>query len=84
MSQTVVLPEVLPLEEKDAGRLLYEEAMNYIDRWNQAEEELASLMKVVVVRLVPTIVTVGGVIDVTYLLDSPYELDWRGVFMEPI
>jgi hypothetical protein len=68
--------------EKDAERLLYEEAMNYIDRWNQAEDELASLLHLAIARPMPTVVTVGGVIDVTYLLDMPHEFNWKGVYVD--
>lgn len=67
---------------KDAARLLYEEAMNYNDRWNKAEEELASLFHLAIIRPLPTVVTLGGVIDVTYLLDTPHGFTWKGVFID--
>jgi len=68
--------------EKDAERLLYEEAMNYIDRWNKAEDELASLFHLTLARPLPTVVTVGGVIDVDCLLDMPHGFTWKGVFID--
>ncbi len=69
-------------EAKDAARLLYEEAMNYNDRWNVAEDELASLLHLSIIRPLPTVVTLGGVIDVTYLLDTPHSFTWKGVFID--
>ncbi len=80
--QRVVTPAELPLEEKDAARLLSEEALAYIERWNASEEELASLLKLALVRPLPTVVTVGGVIDVTPLLDIPHGFTWKGVFID--
>ncbi|MDA8240573.1 MAG: hypothetical protein M0Z67_09425, partial [Nitrospiraceae bacterium] len=68
--------------DKDAEELLYEEAMHYIDRWNKAEDELASLLHLAVSRPVPTVAMVGGVIDVTYLLDMPHGFEWKGVFVD--
>ncbi|KAF0220886.1 MAG: hypothetical protein FD174_883 [Geobacteraceae bacterium] len=70
------------LEEDDAETILFKEAESYVKRWNQAEEELASLLKLAVSRPIPTIVTVGGLIDVTYLLDIPHGFEWKGVFMD--
>ncbi len=45
-----ITPDAVPDEEKNAWRLLYEEAISYIDRWNQAEQELASLMHLTIAR----------------------------------
>ena len=68
--------------EEDAEQILYEEATHYIDRWNQAEEELASLLHLNITRPIPTVVTVGGVIDVTYLLGIPHNLTWKGEYID--
>jgi len=67
---------------KDAARLLYEEVMNYNDRWNKAEDELASLFHVSITRPVPSVVTLGGVVDITYLLDQPHGFTWKGVYVD--
>ncbi|MDT8318719.1 MAG: transglutaminase domain-containing protein [bacterium] len=67
---------------KNAEQLLYEEAMSYISRWSDAEDELASLLHAAIARPLPTVVTLGGVIDVTYLLDTPHNFEWKGVFMD--
>ncbi|MEW6215506.1 MAG: hypothetical protein AB1478_09960, partial [Nitrospirota bacterium] len=69
-------------EEDDAETILRKEAINYIDRWNQAEEEFASLLHLTIIRPIPTFVTIGGVVDVTYLLDTPHGFEWKGVFID--
>ena len=68
--------------DKDAEQILYEEVINYIDRWNKAEEELASLMHLAFTRPIPAIATIGGVIDITYLLDMPHGYEWKGVYVD--
>ena len=82
VSQQAIIPQEIPDEEKDAQRLLFEEAINYIDRWNHAEDELASLLHLAVARPIPTIVTIGGIIDVGYLLDIPHDFEWKGVYVD--
>jgi hypothetical protein len=82
VSGTAVAPEAVPDMEKDAERILHERAMDYMDRWNRAEDELASLLHVAVARPVPAVVTLGGVIDVAYLLDTPHGFDWKGVYLD--
>jgi hypothetical protein len=69
-------------ENDDAETLLFKEASSYIQRWNRTEDELAAFLKVAIVRPIPTIATVGGIVDVTYLLDIPHGFEWRGVFMD--
>ena len=69
-------------EEDNAESILFKEAINYIDRWNRAEEELASLMQLTITRPIPTVVTIGGVIDVTYLLDMPHDFQWKGLYVD--
>jgi hypothetical protein len=68
--------------EKDAEWLLYESAQHYIDRWNKTEDELASLLHLTTARPLPTVVMVGGIIDVTYLLDMPHGFTWKGVYVD--
>jgi transglutaminase superfamily protein len=82
VAQRAIKPADMSAEEKDAERLLFEEALGYIDRWNRAEDELAASLKLAVARPLPTMVTVGGVIDVTNLLDMPHGFEWQGVFMD--
>ena len=82
VSQSAIIPDELPDEEKTAETCLHEMAIGYIDRWNKAEDELASLFHLALARPIPSVVTVGGLVDVTYLLDSPYEFTWKGVFVD--
>ena len=67
---------------RDAERIFYETANHYIDRWNIAEDEFASLLHLSITRPLPTVVTLGGVIDVTYLLDMPHGFTWKGVSVD--
>ncbi len=67
---------------KNADALFYGEAINYIDQWNKTEEELASLLHLSLVRPLPTVVTIGGVIDVMTLMNMPQGLTWKGIFMD--
>jgi len=68
--------------ELTAEDLIHREAIEYIDRWNKTEDELASLLHLTIARPVPTIVTLGGVIDVTYMLDIPHSFTWKGVYLD--
>ncbi len=70
------------MENDDAETILFKEANSYIRRWNQAEDELAALLKLVVSRPLPAVVTVGGLIDVTWLLGIPHGFEWKGVFID--
>lgn len=81
-AQQAVLPETIPLEDKNAERLLFEQAMSYIDQGNKTEEELASLLRMTIARPLPTLVTLGGVLDVVYLLNSPHGYEWKGVYLD--
>jgi hypothetical protein len=67
---------------KNAERILFEAANHYIDSWNNAEDELASLLHLSITRPLPTAVTIGGMIDVTYLLDMPHGFTWKGVYLD--
>jgi len=69
-------------ESDGAADILFKEAIGYIDRWNRTEEELTAFHRVAISRPVPTVVTVGGVIDVTYLMDIPHGFEWKGVFID--
>ena len=69
-------------EEDDAETILHKEAVSYIDRWNKSEEELASLLHLTWTRPIPTVTTVGGVLDVTYFLNVPVGVEWKGVYLD--
>ena len=81
-AQKTITLAAVPEQDKDAERILYEEAIKYIDRWNKAEDELASLMRLTIARPIPAVIMVGGVIDVTYLLDTPQGYTWKGAFID--
>ncbi len=70
------------IANETAVSLLHREAVRYIDLWNRSEAELAALLRRVLIRPMPTVVTVGGVVDVTYLLDTPHDIDWRGLYVD--
>ncbi|MDH4231748.1 MAG: hypothetical protein OEW04_06930, partial [Nitrospirota bacterium] len=69
-------------EEDDAETILFKETNRYIDNWNKGEDELASLLHLQLTRPVPTVTTIGGAIDVTYLLDIPHGFEWKGVYVD--
>jgi RHS repeat-associated protein len=75
-------PEAKPEAGDSAETLLYKEAGNYINRWSRAEDELASLLGISLSRPVPIVVTVGNLVDVTWLGDTPHEIRWKGVFLD--
>jgi hypothetical protein len=80
--QSATLPEGTLPEEKDAEILLFEQVMEYSMQWDQAEEELASLLHLRLVKPLPTLVTIGNAVDVSYLLDTPHGFDWQGVYLD--
>jgi len=82
VGQRAVLPAALPLGEKNGERLLWEVAEDYVGRWNQAEDELARLVGVALARPLATVVAVGGVVEVTRVLDAPHGYEWRGVYVD--
>ena len=43
---------------------------------------MASLFHLSITRPLPTVVTLGGMIDVTYLLDMPHGFTWKGVYVD--
>ena len=82
VAQKSIMPAVMAAEEMDAAELLYEETINYINRWNRAEDELAALLHLNVVRPTPAVVVIGGVVDVAYLLDTPHSCEGKGVYLD--
>jgi hypothetical protein len=71
------------INEEKASDLLYREAIRYIDNWNKGEAELASLLKVVHIRPLPTLVTLANTYDVTYADDqTPAGIEWKGLFLD--
>ncbi|MFZ5863145.1 MAG: transglutaminase-like domain-containing protein [Nitrospirota bacterium] len=68
--------------EPPAGDLLFQMASEYLDAWNRAEEDLAAMTRVAVVRPLPSVVMVGSVYGRTVLFGRPQTVDWRGVFVD--
>ena len=57
-------------------------ALDYVRRWNAAEQELAELLNLALARPLPTLVTLGGQLQVTELLDAPLDVDFTGLFID--
>ncbi len=66
----------------DAIELLHRAALDYIDRWNQDEKELADLLNLKIARPLATLVTLSGMMSVTELLGQPQEVAWAGLFLD--
>lgn len=69
-------------EEDDAEAILHKESIGYIDRWNRAEDDLATLLGQSVSRPTVTIATVGAQLEVTWLMDTPHDIQWKGLFLD--
>jgi hypothetical protein len=71
VAQKALDPQQTTIGEDDgAGTILFKETNRYIDRWNKAEDELASLLHLQFTRPIPTVTTIGGVLDKGALLDE--------------
>ncbi|ABQ24274.1 transglutaminase domain-containing protein [Geotalea uraniireducens] len=69
-------------ENDDAEAILHKEAIGYIERWNRAEDDLSALMGQRISRPTVTIATLGGQMEVTTLLDTPHDMQWKGVYLD--
>ncbi|MGH9390269.1 MAG: hypothetical protein ACRD1Z_11695, partial [Vicinamibacteria bacterium] len=65
-----------------AARLLSGLALGYSVRWGAAEDELAGLLDVSVLRPLPALVIAGNAVEVHRLFDLPSELEWQGVTLD--
>ena len=81
VSQNAQAPTVIS-EADDAEAILHKEAIGYIHRWNKSEEDLAALLGQRISRPTVTVATVGGQIDVTLLMDTPHDFQWKGLFLD--
>ncbi|HET6371521.1 MAG TPA: hypothetical protein VFG95_10005, partial [Nitrospiria bacterium] len=68
--------------EQGAADLLYQEAANYLEGWNQAEGAIADILRVVNVHPVLSEVMIGNAYNRTVLFGQPQAIDWRGVFVD--
>ncbi|MBI3607513.1 MAG: hypothetical protein HY207_06080 [Nitrospirae bacterium] len=68
--------------EPGAADLLYRQAVDYLEGWNQAEQAIADILRVVNVRPALSEVMIGSVYNRIVLFGQPQEIDWRGVFVD--
>ena len=68
--------------EHPAADRLYSIAIDYIRRWNDAEQTLERLLRVVNVRPALSHVIVGTVHARTVVFGQPQAIEWRGVFVD--
>ncbi|MCP4656143.1 MAG: hypothetical protein GY856_12080, partial [bacterium] len=82
------LPRQVPEEddqadtERLAAQLLSQIALSLNEQWSTAEDELAGLLDVAVLRPLPSVVMVSNAVAVDYALDLPSQLRWTGVTMD--
>lgn len=82
VAQQPVAADEMDPEDKRSADLLFDTAVDYIQSWNSAENELAALLGLAICRPTPTIVTLGGVQAVTRLFETPQDVEWRGVYVD--
>lgn len=68
--------------ESQAGKLLYRVASEYTMQWMQAEQELAALRQVAIVRPSPSVVIVGNSYQFERVQGRLQQLRWTGVAMD--
>ncbi|MCK4536256.1 MAG: hypothetical protein KAT93_04540, partial [Desulfuromonadales bacterium] len=69
-------------EESTATDLLHRAALDYIDRWNRGERELGELFNLRLARPLPSLVSLGGMLDVVELLGEVQEIGLQGLFID--
>ncbi|MBW2704231.1 MAG: hypothetical protein JRF33_25705 [Deltaproteobacteria bacterium] len=77
-----VLANPVALEQKGAERIYFDEALMYLLRWQAAERELASLLRLKLLHPAPQVVTLGGVVQVNQVLGVPHEFNWKGASVD--
>ena len=68
--------------EARAGEILSQRALNYLKRWNEADDHLAGLTRVINLRPLPSHVMVKNHIEVDYATDESLialTFEWKGV-----
>ncbi|HKL26776.1 MAG TPA: transglutaminase domain-containing protein, partial [Desulfuromonadales bacterium] len=81
VAQQVVMPPE-PGEPEMAAAHLHRAALAYSDAWNRAEQEFADLLDLALARPLPSLVTLGGSLQVAALLDIPLQVDLSGLFID--
>jgi len=69
-------------ESDDAESILFKVTTDYIDRWNRSEGDLAALLGQSVSRPTISIAMVGAQLEVTQMMDTPYDMQWKGLFLD--
>ncbi len=82
----IVAQDVRIIDEENendrAVDFLYRTAMDYVDSWNRDEQEMADLLNLKIARPLSSLVTLGGMMNVTELLGYPQSVTWTGLFMD--
>ncbi len=68
--------------EYQAASLLDRIAWEYAQQWNTAEDELASLMGVSLIRPIPNLAIVSSSYKVEEVLGRPHGMEWQGVTLD--
>lgn len=77
------IPESDPADtEYTAAKLLRQIALDYSDKWNRAESELAGLLNVALVRPLPAVAIASNSHKVDMVLGRAYQLEWQGVTLD--
>ncbi|HUP42315.1 MAG TPA: transglutaminase domain-containing protein, partial [Thermoanaerobaculia bacterium] len=77
------LAEDDPADTETLGAaLLARIAGSYAAAWGEAEEELAALMGIAVVRPLPSVAVAAGAVEVETVLGLPEQLRWEGVTLD--
>lgn len=82
----IVAQEALPPAQETlsaaAPERLHRAALAYIEAWNRGEAELADLFDLALARPLPSLVAVGGQLQVDSLAGLPHAVTWQGLFVD--
>ncbi|MCP4683907.1 MAG: hypothetical protein GY867_00515, partial [bacterium] len=68
--------------QKDAAQRLHEAAMDYLGQWCEAEDDLAALLHLRLIRPTPAIISLASVIEATTLNGVTHDMAWKGVYID--
>ncbi len=69
-------------EEFTAARILSQAALRYHAAWDEAENDLAAMAGVSLVRPLPAITFASNRVNIDFVLDQPQQLIWRAVELD--
>jgi transglutaminase-like putative cysteine protease/triacylglycerol esterase/lipase EstA (alpha/beta hydrolase family) len=83
-TQSYIAPtEPLPQDtEYEAAQILYDQAAEYQKRWEASETTISQLLRVNLVRPLPSLTLVGLVQEASYLFGVPQSLEFRGAYLD--